>query len=110
MAARLRAFFKQETVLCISALCAAATMLAVPPDGAYPGYIDLRVLCLLACLMAVVAGVRRCGAFEFLAAALLRRSSGGRILGVILVLLPFFSSMLISDMVRVPPSGMNMQS
>ena len=87
MAARLRAFFKQETVLCISALCAAATMLAVPPDGAYPGYIDLRVLCLLACLMAVVAGVRRCGAFEFLAAALLRRSSGGRILGVILVLL-----------------------
>ena len=56
MAARLRAFFKQETVLCISALCAAATMLAVPPDGAYPGYIDLRVLCLLACLMAVVAG------------------------------------------------------
>ena len=97
MAARLRAFFKQETVLCISALCAAATMLAVPPDGAYPGYIDLRVLCLLACLMAVVAGVRRCGAFEFLAAALLRRSSGGRILGVILVLLPFFTSMLVTN-------------
>lgn len=72
-------------------------MLAVPPDGAYPGYIDLRVLCLLACLMAVVAGVRRCGAFEFLAAALLRRSSGGRILGVILVLLPFFTSMLVTN-------------
>lgn len=97
MTARLRAFFKQETVLCISALCAAATMLAVPPDGAYPGYIDLRVLCLLACLMAVVAGVRRCGTFEFLAAALLRRSSGGRILGVILVLLPFFTSMLVTN-------------
>lgn len=41
--------------------------------------------------------MRRCGAFEFLAAALLRRSSGGRILGVILVLLPFFTSMLVTN-------------
>ena len=80
MTARIRAFFKKETVLCISALCAAATMLLVPPDGAYPGYIDARVLCLLLCLMAVVAGLRSCGAFEALASALLRRSGGGRVL------------------------------
>ena len=90
MTARIRAFFKRETVLCIAALCAAATMLLVPPDGAYPGYIDARVLCLLLCLMAVVAGFRSCGAFEALAAALLRRSGGGRMLGGMLVLLPFF--------------------
>ena len=97
MTARIRAFFKKETVLCISALCAAATMLLVPPDGAYPGYIDARVSCLLLCLMAVVAGLRSCGAFEALASALLRRSGGGRVLGVVLVLLPFFSSMLVTN-------------
>ena len=52
---RLLAFFKREAVLTVAALCALATMVLVPPDAAYLGYIDLRVLCLLLCLMAVVA-------------------------------------------------------
>ena len=90
-------FFKRETVLCIAAVCALATMVPVPPDGAYAGYIDLRVLALLLCLMAVVAGFRSCGAFQWLAAGLLRRSGGGRTLGVTLVLLPFFTSMLVTN-------------
>lgn len=94
---RIREFFKKETVLCVAAVCAVGTMFLVPPDGAYIGYIDLRVLCLLMCLMAVVAGFQSCGAFRWLAFQLLRRSSGGRVLGVILVMLPFFSSMLVTN-------------
>lgn len=97
MRARLRSFFKRETVLCVAAVCAVLTMLAVPPDSAYWGYIDLRVLCLLLCLMAVVAGFQSCGAFRWLAAALLRRCGGPRRLGVTLVLLPFFTSMLVTN-------------
>ena len=42
---RLLAFFKREAVLTVAALCALATMVLVPPDAAYLGYIDLRVLC-----------------------------------------------------------------
>ena len=64
MISKMRDFLKRETVLCVSAVCAVLTMFLVPPDGAYPGYIDLRTLCLLACLMAVVAGVQSCGAFQ----------------------------------------------
>ncbi|MBQ7778420.1 MAG: citrate transporter [Oscillibacter sp.] len=94
---RIREFFKKETVLCVAAVCAVGTMFLVPPDGTYIGYIDLRVLCLLMCLMAVVAGFQTCGAFRWLAFQLLRRSSGGRVLGVILVMLPFFSSMLVTN-------------
>lgn len=94
---RLREFLKKETVLCVAAACAAVTMFLVPPDGAYIGYIDLRVLCLLLCLMAVVAGFQTCGAFRWLAFQLLRRSNSGRVLSVILVLLPFFSSMLVTN-------------
>ena len=94
---RIREFFKKETVLCVAAVCAVGTMFLVPPDGAYIGYIDLRVLCLLMCLMAVVAGFQSCGAFRWLAFQLLRRSSGGRVLSVILVMLPFFSSMLVTN-------------
>ena len=94
---RIRQFVKKETVLCIAALAAVCTMLLVTPDGQYPGYIDLRVLCLLFSLMAVVNGFQQGGAFRWLAWQLLRRGAGGRVLGLILVLLPFFCSMLVTN-------------
>ena len=97
MVAQIRAFWKKETVLVISALCALATMVLVPPDGAYSAYIDLRVLCLLMCLMIVVAGFQTCGAFKWMAFQLLRRGNNGRVLSIILVMLPFFSSMLVTN-------------
>jgi len=94
---RIRNFIKKETVLCVAAVCAIATMFLVPPDGAYIGYIDFKVLCLLMCLMAVVAGFEGCGAFKWLACQLLGRCKSGRVLSVVLVLLPFFSSMLVTN-------------
>lgn len=94
---KLGEFWKKEIVLCISALCAIVTMFFVPPDGAYPGYIDLHVLCLLFCLMAVVAGFQLCGVFRCLTFQLLRRTRSGRTLGAILVLLPFFCAMLVTN-------------
>ncbi|MBQ6704225.1 MAG: anion permease [Clostridia bacterium] len=93
----IRSFIKRETVLCVAAVCAVATMFLVPPDGAYAGYIDLKVLCLLMCLMAVVAGFEGCGAFKWLAYQLLSRCKSGRVLSMVLVLLPFFSSMLVTN-------------
>lgn len=94
---KLRSFIQKETVLCIAALCAIATMLLVPPDAEYLHYIDWRVLCLLLCLMAVVAGFKSLGAFDWLTYQLLRRIRSGRVLGVTLVLLPFFCSMLVTN-------------
>ena len=93
----IRNFIKKETVLCVAAVCAIATMFLVPPDGAYIGYIDLKVLCLLMCLMAVVAGFEGCGAFKWLACRLLSRCKSGRVLSVVLIMLPFFSSMLVTN-------------
>lgn len=97
MLLKLKAFFKKETVLCIAALCALGTMFLVPPDEAYMGYIDFRVLCLLWCLMAVVALMQECGTFRFLAVWLVRRFGSGRALGIVLVLLPFFAAMLVTN-------------
>lgn len=76
MKTRMIAFAKGEAVLCVAAVCALITMILVPPDGEYIGYIDLRVLCLLLCLMAVVAGVQSCGAFQWLAEQLLPAAAG----------------------------------
>lgn len=97
MISRIKEFIKKESVLCIAALCAFVTMLIVPPDTEYLHYIDFRVLCLLLCLMGVVAGFKSLGAFQWLTYQLLRRIRNGRILAVTLVLLPFFSSMLVTN-------------
>lgn len=97
MIEKIREFIKKETVLCIAALCAIATMFLVPPDREYLHYIDFRVLCLLLCLMAVVAGFKSVGAFQWLTCQLLSRIKNGRVLSITLVLLPYFYSMLVTN-------------
>ena len=64
-------FIRREPVLSISFVCALVSAFFVPPSAAYVDYIDLRVLCLLFCLMAVVAGLQECGLFLVLAQRLL---------------------------------------
>ena len=97
MLTKIKTFIQKETVLFIAALCAVATMFLVPPSLAYWHYIDFRVLCLLLCLMAVVAGFKSLGAFQWLTYQLLRRIKSGRVLSLTLVMLPFFSSMLVTN-------------
>ena len=72
-------------------------MAAVPPDRAYVDYIDFRVLALLFCLMAVVQGVQDCGFFSIISQRLLGGNRKLRGLVLLLVLLPFFSSMFITN-------------
>ena len=97
MKQKMIAFFKSEFVLCIAAFCAVISMFFVPPSAAYLEYIDLRTLCLLFCLMALVAGFGKCNVFRLLAQTLLSMQKNTRGLSVVLILLPFFSSMLITN-------------
>lgn len=97
MLKKIKGFIAKETVLCVAAVCAAATMLIIPPDREYLHYIDFRVLCLLLCLMAVVAGLKAIGTFQWLTYQLLNRIQNGRLLSVTLVLLPFFCSMFVTN-------------
>lgn len=97
MIKKIKEFIAKETVLCVAAACAILTMFIIPPDQEYLHYIDFRVLCLLLCLMAVVAGLKAIGTFQWLTYQLLRRISSGRILGLTLVLLPFFCSMFVTN-------------
>ena len=97
MLKKIKNFIAKETVLCIAAVCAVATMFLIPPDREYLHYIDFRVLCLLLCLMAVVAGLKAIGTFQWLTYQLLRRIHNGRVLSITLVLLPFFCSMFVTN-------------
>ncbi len=91
------AFFKKETVLCVALLLALVSSCIVPPDREYVGYVDFRTLSILFGLMAVMAGLQKIGLFRFIAQGMLRKVTRIRQLILILVLLCFFSSMLITN-------------
>ena len=94
---KLRSFFKKETVLCIAALAAVISCIFVPPSLAYFSYIDYRVLALLASLMAIVAGLRQDGVFDWLSIRLAGKVRTSRGLMLTLVLMAIFSSMVITN-------------
>ncbi len=95
--AKFKEFLKSEIVLVISFVLAVVSMFVVTPNKGYADYIDLKTLVLLFCLMAVVAGINGLGVFDFLAKKLLSKTKTLCGLGLILSLLCFFSSMVITN-------------
>ncbi|MDD3569784.1 MAG: SLC13 family permease [Lachnospiraceae bacterium] len=89
--------FKSDTVLFIAATVAMVSMFFVPPNLNYIEYIDFRVLALLFCLMAVVSGTQKAGLFNYLSKKLISITKNFRQTTLVLVLLCFFSSMLITN-------------
>lgn len=83
--------------MCAACGLAVLSMLLVPPDSRYLQYIDYRTLAILFCLMCVMAGLQRIGVFQMVAKRLLLLVKNGRGLFWTLVLLCFFSGMLITN-------------
>lgn len=94
---KIKSFIKNEIVLIISFILALASAFIVKPSADYLSYIDFRTLALLFCLMAVMAGFNKLGIFKKLASKLLSSASDSRSLCLILSLLCFFSSMVITN-------------
>lgn len=94
---RILIFIKKETVLVVAILLAVISIIFIPPDQQYPEYIDFRTLGILFGLMTCVAGVQQLGVFDRLAGMLLRKVSGRMAITSVLVMLCFFSSMLLTN-------------
>ena len=94
---KIKKFVKQEVVLVVAFALAVLSCFFVRPDKEYIEYLDIRVLVLLFCLMAVMEGFKQLGIFEMLARKLLRKTDNSRSLCMVLVFLCFFSSMLITN-------------
>jgi len=90
-------FIKKEAVLTISGIAAIITMFFVHPSREYLSYIDFRVLALLFCLMAAVAGFNEGGVFLKLSYILLKKVHSLRSLCLVLVMLCFLTSMWITN-------------
>ena len=95
--AMIRSFVRREPVLLIAVFAALVSCALVPPDRVYLTYMDLRTLALLFCLMTVVAGLRKAGLFARLSHRLCENVKSVRMIGLVLVLLCFFSAMLITN-------------
>lgn len=90
-------FIKKEVVLVVATVLAIVSAFVVPPSMTYMEYIDWQVLELLLCLMTVMAGLQRCGLFDWLGEALLKKTSKVWQLCLVLVMLCFFLSMVITN-------------
>lgn len=90
-------WIKKEMVLVIAGIAAITSMFFYTPSTKYLEYIDYRVLVLLFCLMAVVAGLQKNGVFIKLSKKVLKHVKTSRALCYILVLLCYFSSMWITN-------------
>ena len=63
----------------------------------YLGYVDFHTLALLFALMAVMAGLQGLGLFRSLGERMLNRTRTTRQLEVVLLFLPFLSSMIVTN-------------
>ena len=90
-------YFKKDIVLTVSWVLAAASAFLVRPDKGYAGYIDWRSLGILWSLMIITKGYMNNGIFEKIGHALLVRTRKMWQLVSVLVVLCFFSSMLITN-------------
>lgn len=97
MREKIFSFIKNEIVLLVSLVLAFGSMFFVKPSREYFSYIDFRTLGLLFCLMAVMAGLNAMGVFKKIALSLLKKVKKTYQLYLTLVLLCFFSSMIITN-------------
>ena len=90
-------FMKKETVLTIATLLAVVSAFFVKPDRQYIGYIDFRTLGILFGLMVIMQGFQLTGLFDGIGSSLLQKTGKLWQLILVLVMLCFFFSMLITN-------------
>ena len=86
-----------DPVLCIAWILAIASSFFIHPDKQYLEYIDFRSLGILWGLMIVIQGYRENSLFEKTGEILLKKVNNGFQLGIVLVFMCFFGSMLITN-------------
>lgn len=90
-------YLRKEKVLTIALILAMFSALWVHPDREYAGYVDMRVLALLFCLMLLVKGFQNIGLLDRLTLTVFGGVKDSRRMGQILMLLCFFVSMIVTN-------------
>lgn len=88
---------KNDLVLTASMILAFVSMFIIPPSSAYVDYIDVNVILILFCLMAVISGLTKAGLFNFISFEIKEKTNNVRVLSFILIFLCFFLSMFVTN-------------
>ncbi|MCX7774449.1 MAG: SLC13 family permease, partial [Clostridia bacterium] len=94
---RLLFYIKTETVLIASLSAALISAFFNPPSEMYLSFIDIKVLLCLLCLMIVVAGFKKLGAFQVAAAFVARKSRNIRSLSLGILTLTYLLAMVMTN-------------
>jgi len=90
-------FFRSNTVLTIALIAAGISMILVPPDAAYAGYLDYKTLTCLFTTLAVICALRNIHFFTTVAQKIVRMAGNLRMTVLALVYITFIGSMLIAN-------------
>ena len=110
MKERILKLIKNDTILFVSGILAIVSCFFVFPDKEYIGYINFRVMAILFSLMLVVGALIRIGTFDYLTEKLLGRIRSEKYVSLLLVVLSFFMSMLLTNdvtLVTLVPFAVN---
>ena len=94
---KIKHFIKKEIVFVIAAALAVVSSFFVPVSAKYLEYIDFKVIALLFCLMSVIKGFMHTGLFDLMANKILTTFKTPRALALALILMTFFSAMLVTN-------------
>lgn len=94
---KIKKLFRSQPVLVIAFIAAAATVFIIPPDKKYIGYLNTTVIIQLFSLMLAVAGFRNVGVFDHATDLMLKKAGTIRKLGIVLIVICYFSSMLVTN-------------
>ncbi len=97
MALCLKNILNKDKVLSIAVILAVLSAFAVRPDSSYIDYIDFRTLAILFSLMLVMEGIKKTGFFDMAAKRILSKAGSIRQLVALLIMMCFFSSMIITN-------------
>ena len=92
-----KSFVKKNTVAVIAFFAALVTCFIVPPDKKYGTYFDLKTLCCLFCVLAVVCALKNINFFYVLAKKAVQIFKNARMCILALVYITFVGSMLIAN-------------
>ena len=110
MKERIVKLIKNDSILFISGILAIVSCFFVHPDREYIRYINFRVMAILFSLMLVVGALIRIGTFDYLTEKLLGKVRSERYVSLLLVILSFFMSMLLTNdvtLVTLVPFAVN---
>lgn len=94
---RINAVLKRDIICTTSVIVALLSSLLNPVSATYLTYVDYRVLGILFTLMCVVAGCKECGIVDFICNKTVKAAGNLRRLTLILVLLCFVFSMVLTN-------------